>query len=77
METIIIQIKLNLKWRFKNHDYYKVSICKKVVNCRTGKLIKKTLSGRSVGYNIAGNFYKLSDINKHIEIIPKAVIMPF
>lgn len=77
METIIIQVKLQLKWQFKNDTNYKVSTCKKVVNCRTGKLIKKTLSGRSVGFNIKGNFYKLSNINDYIELIQKVEYCPF
>ena len=74
METILIQLKL--KWQFKEHNHFKVSICKKVVNCQTGRLIKKTTSGRSVGYNIKGRFYKLSTINEFIELIPKSKL-PF
>lgn len=77
METIIIRTKLTLKWRFKNHDYYKISICKKVVNCKTGKILKKTTSGRSVGYNINRKFYKLSTINEAIELIPSKTKLPF
>jgi hypothetical protein len=76
METIIITTKLIVRWRFKNHNHIKVSICKKIVNCKTGNVIKKTLSGRSVGYNIEGKFYKLSNINEFIELIPKK-ICPF
>ena len=74
METILIQYKL--KWQFIDNNDYKVSICKKVINTKTSKIIKKTTSGRSVGYYISEKFYKLSNINDFIEIIPKSKL-PF
>ena len=58
-------------------QHYKISICKKVVNCQTGKILKKTTSGRSVGYNINRKFYKLSTINEAIELIPSKTKLPF
>ena len=71
MNTIIIPTKYILKWQFKIIPHFKITTCKKIINCRTLKVIKKTLSGRSVGYNIEGKFYKLSNINEYIELIPK------
>ena len=68
---MIVQVNFTVKWQFKEFDYYKISTCKKVINCRTGKIIKCTKNGGSVGYFIAGKFFKKSDINKYIEIIPK------
>lgn len=68
---MIIQINFTVKWQFKKHDYYKISTCKKVINCKTGRIIKCTKNGGSMGYFIAGRFYKKSDINNHIELIPK------
>ena len=68
---MIIQINLVAKWQFKDYPYYKITTCKKVVNTKTGKIINFTKSGGSVGYFIAGNFYKKSDINSYIELIPK------
>ena len=68
---MIVQVNFTVKWQFKEYTYYKVSICKKVINCQTGKIIKCTKNGGSVGYFIAGKFFKKSDINKYIEIIPK------
>lgn len=68
---MIIQVNFTIKWRFKEYPHYVVSTCKKVINCQTGRIIKCTKNGGSVGYFIAGKFFKKSDINKHIEIIPK------
>ncbi len=62
---------------FTNFPDYVLTKEKKVINIKTNRLIKKTKSGGSVGFNIAGNFFKLSDINKHIEIIPKKQKTPF
>lgn len=72
-----VKVIFKAKWQFKEYNHYKVTICKKVINTHTNRIIKKTKSGGSVGFNIAGNFFKLSDINKHIEIIPKKQKTPF
>jgi hypothetical protein len=72
-----VKVIFKAKWQFKEYSHYKITTCKKVVNTQTNRLIKKTKSGGSVGFNIAGNFFKLSDINKHIEIIPKKIYLPF
>lgn len=69
---MIVQVNFIVKWQFKEYDYYKITTCKKVVNCRTGKIIKCTKSGGSVGYFIAGKFYKKSNINDFIEVIQKS-----
>jgi hypothetical protein len=74
---MIIEIKYIAKWQFKEYNHYKVTTCKKIVNTKTSKIIKYTKNGGSVGYFISGNFYKKSDINKHIELIPKKSNCPF
>jgi hypothetical protein len=68
---MIVQVNFIVKWQFKEYPHYKVTTCKKIVNCQTGKIIKCTKNGGSVGYYISSKFYKKSDINKHIELIPK------
>lgn len=68
---MIVQVNFIVKWQFKELPHYKISTCKKVINCRTGKIIKCTKSGGSVGYFIAEKFYKKSNINVFIEVIPK------
>lgn len=73
---MIVQVNFTVKWQFKDYNNYKISTCKKVINCQTGKIIKCTKNGGSVGYFIAGKFFKKSDINNHIERIPK-IPLPF
>ena len=68
---MIVQVGFKVKWQFKEYPHYKVSICKKIINCRTGKIIKCTKNGGSVGYFISSKFYKKSNINDYIELIPK------
>ena len=58
-----ISISYNLIWEFKPLPYYKWSKCGKLVNCRTGRVVKKVLNG-SIGYWIAGNFYSLTKLKK-------------
>jgi len=69
---MIVQVNFTVKWQFREHTHYKVSMCKKIINCQTGRILKCTKNGGSVGYFIAGKFYKKSDINKHIEVIQKS-----
>ena len=66
-----VTVLFTVKWQFKEHTNYKISTCKKVINCQTGKIIKCTKNGGSIGCFIAGKFYKKSDINSCIELIPK------
>jgi len=68
---MIIQVNFTVKWQLKECNHYKISTCKKVINCQTGKIIKCTKNGGSIGYFISGKFYKKSDINNYIELIPK------
>lgn len=71
-----VTILFTVKWQFKECPHYKVSICKKIINCKTGKIIKCTKNGGSIGYYINSVFFKKSDINNYIELIPKD-IYPF
>jgi len=66
-----VTVLFTVKWQFKEFPHYKISTCKKVINCKTGKIIKCTKTGGSIGYFIAGKFYKKSNINDFIEAIPK------
>ena len=66
-----VTVVLDVYWQFKNATHYKVTKCRKVINCQTCKIIKQCKSGGSIGYKIAGKFYSLKSINNHIEIIPK------
>lgn len=67
-----VAVLFTVKWQFKEYPHYKISTCKKVINCKTGNIIKCTKSGGSIGYFISGKFYKKSDINDFIEVIPKS-----
>lgn len=68
---MIVSVNYIVKWQLKDLPHYKISTCKKIINCKTGKIIKCTKNGGSVGYFISGKFYKKSDLNSFIELIPK------
>ena len=76
METITISTTYSLKYQIKGHEYYKVSPCGKVFNCKRGKQIKRVLNGGSVGYWIADKFYTLKQLRTKLEII-KCTKLPF
>jgi hypothetical protein len=65
-----VTVLFTVKWRFKEYPHYKITTCKKIINCQTSKIIKCTKNGGSIGYYISSKFFKKSDINNHIELIP-------
>jgi len=71
-----ISINYDLKWRYKLLHYYQWTTCGKLINTQTGRKIKKTVNGRSVGYWIKSKFIPLSKLKKELELIPKE-IYPF
>lgn len=75
MQTISIQY--SLKWEFKYYPNYKITSCKKVVNCKTGKIKKQCLNGGSIGYWISKTFIPKSKLNDHIELIKQCFELPF
>lgn len=69
MQTI--SVNYSLKWQLKNMNNYKFSTCGKLFNCKTGKQLKRTVNGGSVGYWIGRKFITLKDLRTQIELIPK------
>lgn len=61
-----INVILKAKWQLKINSTYKVTDCKRVVNSKTGKILKYNTRG----YYIDGKYYKKNDINNMIELIP-------
>lgn len=75
MQTISIQY--SLKWEFKDYPNYKITSCRKVVNCKTGKIKKQCLNGGSIGYWIGKTFIPKSKLNEQIIIIKQDIQIPF
>ena len=55
---------------------YKWTTCKKCINSKTGKQIKKTVIGYTSGYYIKGKFYSIDKLRKHL-VKPEKVSIPF
>jgi len=68
-----ISINYALKWQIKDAPHYQFTACGKLINVRTGKIIKQTLCGRCIGYCINGKFQSLKSLRQRIEKIPKKV----
>lgn len=60
-----------LKWQIIFNTYYKVSECKKVINTKTGNIIKETIVGYTRGFWIGKKFITKKRLNNFVEIIPK------
>ena len=72
-----ISINYDLKWRYKYAHNYQWTSCGKLINVKTGRKLKKTVNGRSVGYWIKGKFLTLNKLRKDLEVIPKVEYCPF
>lgn len=58
------------KWRLKTNHNYVWTSCKKLINKKSGREIKRTLKGLTAGYWIGKSFIKLDDLRNQIELIP-------
>lgn len=65
-----ISINYQLKWRIKDTPYY-ITICKKVVNNKTGRFKKKSVNNGVIGYWIGRKFVGLKQLNLMCEVIKK------
>ena len=70
-QSMQITVTYTAKWRLKSNHYYVFTTCKKLVNVRTGREIKKTIKGLTPGYWIGKDFIKLTDLRSSIELITK------
>lgn len=68
-----VYVKFTVKWQVKEYPEYKITPCKKIINCKTNKLL--TYNKR--GFFIKGSYYKRNEINNIIELIPVKDYMPF
>jgi len=74
---MIVNVQFKVIWQFKNATHFKVTKCKKIINCQTNTIVKQSVRGGSCGFWINKVFIKRNDLNNHLEIIPKKEILPF
>lgn len=60
-------------WRFKDFNHLKITKCKKIIDCKKGKILNYGIRG----YFINGKYYKRKDLKPMIEKIPKKEYNPF
>lgn len=66
-----ISINYDLKWQYSKIPHYQWTTCGKLVNRQTGRRLKKTMNGRSIGYWVAGKFITLNNLRADLELIPE------
>jgi hypothetical protein len=74
---MIVNVQYKVIWQFKNAPHFKVTKCKKIINCQTNTIIKQSVRGGSCGYWINKVFIKRKDLNDNLELIPKIKYCPF
>jgi len=72
-----ISISYGLLWQHSQHNNYQFTRCKKCFNTKTGKQMKMTKCGGSIGFCINGKFESLSKIREQLIKIPEQKICPF
>lgn len=70
---MVVNVKFNAVWQFKDNPEYKVTNRKMVINSRTEKL----LAYNQRGYFILGRYLKKKELNKYLEKIPPKIDYPF
>ena len=74
METISITYTIKYELDFApNYVWTKDNQC---FNSKTGRSIKQVYNNGCIGYNIAGKFYSLKRLRKHL-VKPKKINLPF
>jgi len=73
---MLISVNYSLKWQFTLDHKYQWSKCGKLINVRTGNIIKKAYNSGSIGYWLNGKFYTLTKLRSLLITIPKEYI-PF
>jgi hypothetical protein len=66
-----ISVTYTLKYQLKMFPEYQFSEDKQCFNIKTGRKIKQTLCGGSIGYCIRGKFTSLKSLRKELQLIPK------
>ena len=57
---------MNYKWKIEFAEHYQITPDGVMYNIRTGRKIKRTVNGYSVGYWIAGKFYTCARLRAHL-----------
>lgn len=60
---------IEYRWQIVGKNHYKITKQGKVFNAKTGREIKRTVVGYTIGYWIGRKFYSLSALNKMAEKI--------
>ena len=74
---MIVNVQYTVKWQFKNATHFKVTKCKKIINCKNNSIVKQSVRGGSCGYWINKVFIKRKDLNSYLELILKKEYAPF
>ena len=64
---MIITVNYIAKWQLKDKPHYKWTSCRKLINCRTNREIKKTIKSGIAGYWIGRDFIKLTVIHNSFD----------
>jgi len=65
----LVSNSYTLKWEFVKYPCYKVTACKRIINVKSNRIIKRCVNGGSVGYWIKGDWVNEKNVNKKVRVI--------
>jgi hypothetical protein len=71
MENVNLTFKVF--WRFKDFHHLKITKCKKIIDCKKGKIVNYTTRG----FYIGNRYLKRNELKNLIEKIPNKELLPF
>jgi hypothetical protein len=71
-----ITVTYQLIWRLRNYPQYQFTADRQCYNTRTGRRIRQTRCGGSIGYCIVGKFHSFTALRPQLEKIPRE-LCPF
>ena len=69
------EIIYTFKWQLSFNSDYKITECKKVINTKTGNILKECLVGYTLGYWIGRKFIAKKRLYDYCEIIEKLTLI--
>jgi hypothetical protein len=72
-----VNVQYKVYWHFKFATHFKVTKCKKIINCQKNTIVKQSIRGGSCGYWIQNKFIKRYELNDFLEKINEKNICSF
>ena len=71
MRKVIIKTEYIIRWVFIYDDNYWLTPCRKVIDLKNNKILKKVYKNGVIGYYLNKKFYSITDLKKQKLFVEK------